>query len=100
MAETKEQLFARLEAMGFEKVSAMRNRGILDGEPSWIYEWLEDRGIKRLDEAHVLQRKAVYAAERSASSSEKAARFAMLAALIALATVVASIIPGCIDRLR
>jgi hypothetical protein len=100
MAETKDQLFARLEAMGFEKVSAMRNRGILDGEPSWIYEWLEDRGIKRLDEAHVMQRKAVYAAERSAAGAEKSARYAMFAALIALATVLASIIPGCLERLR
>ena len=27
-------------------------------------------------------------------------RYAMFAALVALATVVASIIPGCIDRLR
>jgi len=25
----------------------MRNRGILDGEPAWVYEWLEERGIKR-----------------------------------------------------
>src|SRR3989441_8599944 len=47
MTETREQLFARLEALGFEKVSEMRNRGILDGEPAWVYEWLEERGIKR-----------------------------------------------------
>jgi hypothetical protein len=100
MAETKEQLFARLEALGFEKVSAMRNRGILDGEPAWIYEWLEDRGIKRLEEVHVLQSEAVYAAERTAAGAAKAARYALFAALIALATVVASVIPGCIDRLR
>ena len=38
MTETREQLFARLEALGFEKVSEMRNRGILDGEPTWIHE--------------------------------------------------------------
>src|SRR5437588_2112200 len=31
--ETREQLFARLGDLGFEKVSEMRNRGILDGEP-------------------------------------------------------------------
>src|SRR2546426_535406 len=49
MTETREQLFARLEALGFEKVSEMRNRGILDGEPAWDYEWLEERSIKRLD---------------------------------------------------
>ena len=100
MTETKEQLFARLEALGFEKVSEMRNRGILDGEPTWVYEWLEDHGTKRLDEASILQREAVHAAERSAAGAEKAARYAMFAALVALATVVASIIPGCIDRLR
>ena len=99
-AETREQLFARLEALGFEKVSEMRNRGILDGEPAWVYEWLEERDIKRLDEANSLQREAVYAAERSAAGAEKSARYAMFAALVALATVVASIIPGCIDRLR
>ena len=100
MGETKEELFARLESMGFEKVSEMRNRGILDGEPAWVYEWLEDRGTKQQDEANVLRREAVYAAERSAAGAEKAARYAMFAALVALATVVASIIPGCIDRLR
>jgi len=99
-AETREQLFARLETLGFEKVSEMRNRGILDGEPTWVHEWLEDRGIKRLDEANSLQHDAVYAAERSAAGAEKSARYAMFAALVALATVVASIIPGCIDRLR
>ena len=77
----------------------MRNRGILDGEPTWVDEWLEDRGIKQLDEASSLQREAV-AAERSASGAEKSARYAMFAALVALATVVASIIPGCIDRPR
>jgi len=65
-----------------------------------LYEWLEERGIKRLDEANSLQREAVYAAERSAAGAEKSARYAMCAALAALATVVASIIPGCIDRLR
>jgi len=100
MGETKEELFARLESMGFEKVSEMRNRGILDGEPAWVYEWLEDRGSKRLDEANSLQREAVYAAERSAAGAEKSARYAMFAALVALATVLVSIIPGCIDRLR
>jgi len=36
--KTKEQLFARLGALGFEKVSEMRTRGILDGEPTWIHE--------------------------------------------------------------
>ena len=41
--ETKEHLFARLGALGFEKVRETRNRGILDGEPTWVYEWLEDR---------------------------------------------------------
>lgn len=100
MAETREQLFARLEALGFEKVGEMRNRGILDGEPAWVYEWLEERGIKRLDEANSLQREAVYAAERSAAGAEKSARYAMVAALVALATVLVSIIPGCIERLR
>jgi len=99
-AETREQLFARLEALGFEKVSEMRNRGILDGEPAWVYEWLEERGIKRLDEANSLQREAVYAAERSAAGAENSARYAMVAALVALATVLVSIIPGCIERLR
>ena len=50
--------------------------------------------------ANSLQREAVYAAERSAAGAEKSARYAMFAALAALATVVASIIPACIDRLR
>ena len=36
--ETREQLFARLGALGFGKVSEMRSRGILDGEPTWVHE--------------------------------------------------------------
>ena len=38
MTETREQLFARLGALGFEKVSEMRSRGILEGEPTWVHE--------------------------------------------------------------
>jgi hypothetical protein len=36
----------------------------------------------------------------SAAGAEKSARYAMVAALGALATVLVSIIPGCIERLR
>ena len=99
MEETKEQLFARLETLGIEKVSEMRNRGVLTGNAIWAHEWLQERGIRRLEEAQALHRRAVYAAERSAASSEKSARFAMLASLIALAIVAISVIPGCIERL-
>jgi hypothetical protein len=48
----------------------MRNRAILDGEPTWVYERLEDRGIPRLDEANSLRREAVCAAERSAAGAQ------------------------------
>jgi len=41
----------------------------------------------------------VYAAERSASSAERAARFAMMTSLIALASVAVAVIRGCIERL-
>jgi hypothetical protein len=99
MEETKEQLFARLETLGFEKVSEMRNRGVLAGNPIWAHEWLQDRGIRRLEEAQALHRRAVYAAERSASSAERSARFAMMTSLIALATVAVAVIRGCIERL-
>jgi hypothetical protein len=99
MEETKEQLFARLETLGFEKVSEMRNRGVLAGNPIWAHEWLQDRGIRRLEEAQALHRRAVYAAERSASSAERSARFAMMTSLIALATVAVALIRGCIERL-
>jgi hypothetical protein len=80
MEETKEQLFARLEAMGYEKVNEQRQRGLLAGNAIWVNEWLQNRGIARLEEAQALHRRAVYAAER-------AARFAMFTALIALAVV-------------
>ena len=99
MEETKEQLFAGLETLGFEKVSEMRNRGVLAGNPIWAHEWLQDRGIRRLEEAQALHRRAVYAAERSASSAERSARFAMMTSLIALATVAVAVIRGCIERL-
>jgi hypothetical protein len=99
MEETKEQLFARLETLGFEKVSELRNRGVLAGNPIWAHEWLQDRGIRRLEEAQALHRRAVYAAERSASSAERSARFAMMTSLIALATVAVALIRGCIERL-
>ena len=99
MEETKEQLFARLETLGFEKVNEMRNRGVLAGNPIWAHEWLQDRGIRRLEEAQALHRRAVYAAERSASSAERAARFAMMTSLIALASVAVAVIRGCIERL-
>jgi hypothetical protein len=87
MEETKEQLFARLEAMGYEKVNEQRQRGLLAGNAIWVNEWLQNRGIARLDEAQALHRRAVYAAERSAAAAERAARFAMFTALIALAVV-------------
>lgn len=87
MEETKEQLFARLDGLGFEKVSELRNRGMLAGNPVWAHEWLQDRGIRRLEEAQALHRRAVYAAERSAAAAERAARFAMFTALIALVVV-------------
>ncbi len=99
MEETKEQLFARLETLGFEKVNEMRNRGVLAGNPIWAHEWLQDRGIRRLEEAQAMHRRAVYAAERSASSAERSARFAMMTSLIALATVAVAVIRGCIERL-
>jgi hypothetical protein len=87
MEETKEQLFARLEAMGYEKVNEQRQRGLLAGNAIWANEWLQNRGIARLEEAQALHRRAVYAAERSAAAAERAARFAMFTALIALAVV-------------
>lgn len=87
MEETKEQLFTRLDELGYEKAGEQRNRGILAGNPLWVHEWLQDRGIRRLDEAQALHRRAVYAAERSAASAERAARFAMFTALIALVVV-------------
>ena len=87
MEETKEQLFTRLDGLGFEKVSELRNRGMLTGNPVWAHEWLQDRGIRRLEDAQALHRRAVYAAERSAAAAERAARFAMFTALIALVVV-------------
>jgi len=87
MEETKEQLFARLDGLGFEKVNELRNRGMLTGNPVWAHEWLQDRGIRRLEEAQTLHRRAVYAAERSAAAAERAARFSMFAVIIALVVV-------------
>lgn len=99
MEETKEQLFARLDAMGFEKASELRNRGMLTGSPVWAHEWLQDRGIRRLEDAQALHRRAVYAAERSAASAERSARYALVTALVALAIVVVTVIPGYLGRL-
>src|SRR5262245_40605151 len=87
MEETKEQLFARLDGLGFEKVNEQRNRGVLTGNPVWAHEWLQDRSVRRLEETQAMHRRAVYAAERSAASAERAARFSMLTALIALVVV-------------
>lgn len=87
MEETREQLFSRLETMGYEKANELRQRGLLTGNAIWANEWLQNRGIARLDEAQALHRRAVYAAERSAAAAEKAARFAMFTALIALLVV-------------
>lgn len=99
MEETKEQLFARLDGLGFEKVNELRNRGMLTGNPVWAHEWLQDRGIRRLEDAQALHRRAVYAAERSAASAERSARYALITALVALAIVAAAVIPSCIERL-
>lgn len=99
MEETKEQLFARLDAMGFEKANELRNRGMLTGNPLWAHEWLQDRGIRRLEDAQALHRRAVYAAERSAASAERSARYALVTALVALAIVAISVIPGYLGRL-
>lgn len=101
MEETKEQLFARLEAMGYEKVNEQRQRGLLAGNAIWVNEWLQNRGIARLDEAQALHRRAVYAAERSAAAAEKAARYAMFTTLIALVVVLIVLIasPAWIVRL-
>jgi hypothetical protein len=99
MEETKEQLFSRLDGLGFEKVNELRNRGMLTGNPVWAHEWLQDRGIRRLEEAQALHRRAVYAAERSAASAERTARYALITTLVALATVAVAVIPGCIERL-
>ena len=87
MEETREQLFARLDGLGFEKANELRNRGMLTGNPAWAHEWLQDRGIRRLEDAQALHRRAVYAAERSAAAAERAARFALFTALIALVVV-------------
>jgi hypothetical protein len=99
MDETKEQLFARLDGLGFEKANELRNRGMLTGNPVWAHEWLQDRGIRRLEDAQALHRRAVFAAERSAASAERAARFAMYTALIALAIAALAVLPGWIVRL-
>jgi hypothetical protein len=57
--------------------------------------------LRRLEEAQALHRRAVYAAERSAASAERAARFSMLTALIALAVVliVVTLSPAWMARL-
>ena len=92
MDETREQLFARLDALGYEKANELRQRGLLTGNAIWTNEWLQDRGIARLDEAQALHRRAVYAAERSATAAEKAARYAMFTTLIALVVVLIALI--------
>ena len=101
MEETKEQLFARLDGLGFEKVGELRNRGMLTGNPVWAHEWLQDRGVRRLEQAEALHRRAVYAAERSAAAAERAARFSMFTALIALVVVliIVTLSPAWMTRL-
>jgi len=101
MDETKEQLFIRLDGLGFEKANELRNRGMLTGNPVWAHEWLQDRGIRRLEDAQALHRRAVFAAERSAAAAERAARFSMLTAIIALVVVliVITLSPAWMARL-
>lgn len=86
----KDEVFSRLNQLGFEEVQRLRNRGEDLGPDEMVREWLEIRGFQRLKEAHELHRRATEAAERSALASERAARYAMYAAIISVVAVVVS----------
>lgn len=86
----RDEIFSRLNQLGFEEVQRLRNRGDDLGPDAIVREWLEIRGFQRLEEAHELHRRATEAAERSALASERAARYAMYAATISVVAVIVS----------
>lgn len=51
MLEFKEKVFARLNELTLEEVQARLNRGENLGDPQLVREWLQLRGLERLEKA-------------------------------------------------
>jgi len=88
---SKDKILARLNELGFAEVQRLRNLGENLGDDEVVREWLEIRAFERLEEAHLLQKRSVAAAERSARASEKAAGLSALAAFISLVAILVTL---------
>lgn len=87
----RDELFAKLDALGFEGVQLARNNGVSLGDDHLVVLWLQSKAFDRQEEAQTLQRRAVEAAERPAEASLNAAKGSHRAATWTMAAALASL---------
>lgn len=102
-----ERVRAECDSLGETEVrKKLANGGWSWTEAETARAWLTGKEAEYQEQRRALENRAVAAAERAAESSREAAdasrnsaRWTLLAAIIALLALAASVIPGCIQNL-